>query len=52
MGVGDIGPSLWGECEQQAGMHLGAHGLVHAELIDPDGAPRARGGTAPSAGSS
>lgn len=36
MGIGDIGPSLWGECEQQAGMHLGAFGFVHAELIDPE----------------
>ena len=36
MGVGDIGPSLWGECEHQDGMHLGARGFVHAELIDPD----------------
>jgi phenylacetate-CoA ligase len=36
MGIGDIGPSLWGECGEQAGMHLGARGLVHAELIDPD----------------
>jgi phenylacetate-CoA ligase len=36
MGIGDIGPSLWGECEAQDGMHLGARGLVHAELIDPD----------------
>jgi phenylacetate-CoA ligase len=36
MGIGDIGPSLWGECEQQAGMHLGAHGFVHPELIDPE----------------
>jgi phenylacetate-CoA ligase len=36
MGIGDIGPSLWGECEQQDGMHLGARGFVHAELIDPD----------------
>jgi phenylacetate-CoA ligase len=35
MGVGDIGVSLWGECEQQAGMHLGARGFVHPELIDP-----------------
>jgi phenylacetate-CoA ligase len=34
MGVGDIGPSLFGECEQQQGMHLGARGFVHAELID------------------
>ena len=36
MGIGDIGPSLWGECEQRDGMHLGARGFVHAELIDPE----------------
>ncbi len=36
MGVGDIGPSLFGECEEQDGMHLGAHGFVHLELIDPE----------------
>jgi phenylacetate-CoA ligase len=36
MGIGDVGPSLWGECEEQDGMHLGARGFVHAELIDPD----------------
>jgi phenylacetate-CoA ligase len=36
MGIGDIGISLWGECEEQDGMHLGARGFVHAELIDPD----------------
>jgi phenylacetate-CoA ligase len=36
MGVGDIGVSLWGECEEQDGMHLGAYGLVHPELIDPE----------------
>ncbi len=36
MGIGDIGPSLWGECEEQAGMHLGAFGFVHAEVIDPE----------------
>ena len=42
MGVGDIGVSLWGECEQQDGMHLGARDFVHVELIDPDtGASRA-----------
>ncbi len=35
MGIGDIGVSLWGECEEQDGMHLGARGFVHAELIDP-----------------
>jgi phenylacetate-CoA ligase len=36
MGIGDIGVSLWGECERQDGMHLGARGFVHAELIDPE----------------
>jgi phenylacetate-CoA ligase len=36
MGIGDIGVSLWGECEEQNGMHLGARGFVHAELIEPD----------------
>jgi phenylacetate-CoA ligase len=35
MGIGDIGVSLWGECEAQDGMHLGARGFVHAELVDP-----------------
>jgi phenylacetate-CoA ligase len=40
MGIGDIGVSLWGECEEQDGMHLGARGFVHVELIDPErGAP-------------
>jgi phenylacetate-CoA ligase len=36
MGIGDIGVSLWGECEAQDGMHLGARGFVHAELVDPE----------------
>jgi phenylacetate-CoA ligase len=36
MGVGDIGPSLFGECEEQDGMHLGAFGFVHLEVIDPE----------------
>ena len=35
MGIGDIGISLWGECEEQDGMHLGARGFVHPELIGP-----------------
>ncbi|HEV2875466.1 MAG TPA: hypothetical protein VGW14_09980 [Thermoleophilaceae bacterium] len=35
MGIGDIGVSLWGECEERDGMHFGARGFVHAELIDP-----------------
>jgi phenylacetate-CoA ligase len=34
MGIGDIGVSLWGECAARDGMHLGARGFVHAELID------------------
>jgi len=36
MGIGDIGVSLWGECEERGGMHLGARGFVHAELIEPE----------------
>ena len=36
MGVGDIGPSLFGECEERDGMHLGARGFVHVELVEPD----------------
>jgi phenylacetate-CoA ligase len=36
MGVGDIGVSLFGECEEQDGMHLGARGFVHMEAIDPE----------------
>ncbi len=35
MGIGDIGVSVWGECEAKDGMHLGARGFVHPELIDP-----------------
>jgi phenylacetate-CoA ligase len=36
MGIGDIGVSLWGECGQQDGMHLGARGFIHPELIEPE----------------
>ena len=36
MGIGDIGVSLWGECEAQDGMHLGARGFVFPELVDPE----------------
>jgi phenylacetate-CoA ligase len=35
LGIGDVGVSLWGECEEQNGMHLGARGFVYPELIDP-----------------
>ncbi len=36
MGIGDIGASMWGECEEQQGMHFCARGFVHFELIDPE----------------
>jgi phenylacetate-CoA ligase len=36
MGVGDIGVSLFGECEQQDGVHLNAQEFVHAELVEPE----------------
>ena len=36
MGVGDIGVSLFGECEEQDGMHVGARGFVHVELVEPE----------------
>ena len=36
MGIGDIGVSLWGECEEQDAMHLGARGFVHVELVEPE----------------
>ncbi|THD44336.1 MAG: phenylacetate--CoA ligase family protein, partial [Bradyrhizobium sp.] len=40
MGIGDISPSLWGECEAKDGMHFSGRGFVHFELIDPaSGAP-------------
>ena len=36
MGIGDISITLWGECEQKAGMHFSGRGFVHIELIDPE----------------
>jgi len=36
MGLGDVLPSMWGECEQQDGMHFNAQRYVAVELIDPD----------------
>jgi phenylacetate-CoA ligase len=36
MGIGDISVSLWGECEERAGMHFSGRGFVHFELIDPE----------------
>jgi phenylacetate-CoA ligase len=35
MGIGDVSISLWGECEEQGGMHFGGRDFVHVELIDP-----------------
>ena len=34
MGIGDIAPSLFGECPHQQGMHFCGNGLVWPELID------------------
>jgi phenylacetate-CoA ligase len=36
MGIGDIAPSLFGECAHQQGMHFCGTGHVWPELIDPD----------------
>ena len=36
MGIGDIAPSLFGECPQQLGMHFCGGGHVWVELVDPD----------------
>ncbi|HEY2599156.1 MAG TPA: phenylacetate--CoA ligase family protein [Candidatus Dormibacteraeota bacterium] len=35
MGIGDVAPSLFGECPQQNGMHFCGTGHVWPELIDP-----------------
>jgi phenylacetate-CoA ligase len=35
MGIGDVSPSLFGECPQQQGMHFGGTGYVWPELVDP-----------------
>jgi phenylacetate-CoA ligase len=36
MGIGDIAPSLFGECPEQEGMHFCGDGHVWAELVDPE----------------
>ncbi|MGA7911401.1 MAG: hypothetical protein WCC30_07630 [Candidatus Dormiibacterota bacterium] len=36
MGIGDIAPSLFGECAHQQGMHFCGMGHVWPELIDPE----------------
>jgi len=36
MGIGDVAPSLFGECPHQLGMHFCGMGHVWPELIDPE----------------
>jgi phenylacetate-CoA ligase len=36
MGIGDIAPSLFGECAHQQGMHFCGTGHVWPELVDPE----------------
>lgn len=36
MGIGDVAPSLFGECPLQQGMHFCGAGYVWPELVDPD----------------
>ncbi len=48
MGLGDVIPSMWGECEVEDGMHFNAQRYVMLELIDPDSGqarPWREGGT-------
>jgi phenylacetate-CoA ligase len=36
MGIGDVSPSLFGECPLQQGMHFSGAGHIWVELVDPD----------------
>jgi phenylacetate-CoA ligase/benzoylacetate-CoA ligase len=48
MGLGDVIPSMWGECEAEDGMHFNAQRYVMLELVDPDSGeslPWREGGT-------
>ena len=36
MGIGDIAPSLFGECPGRQGMHFSGGGHVWVEMVDPD----------------
>jgi phenylacetate-CoA ligase/benzoylacetate-CoA ligase len=36
MGLADIMPGMWSECEYESGMHFCAHKYVMVELVDPD----------------
>ncbi len=40
MGLGDVMPSMWSECEAEDGMHFNAQRYVAVELIDPDSGDR------------
>lgn len=40
MGLGDVMPSMWSECEHGEGMHFNAQRYVAVELVDPDGGAR------------
>jgi phenylacetate-CoA ligase len=37
MGIGDVAPSLFGECPAQQGMHFCGGGHVWVEMVDPTG---------------
>ena len=48
MGLGDVIPSMWGECQVEDGMHFNAQRYVMLELIDPESSqalPWREGGT-------
>jgi phenylacetate-CoA ligase len=36
MGIGDVSPSLFGECPRQQGMHFSGTGYIWPELVDPE----------------
>ena len=36
MGIGDVAPSLFGECPRQQGMHFCGTGYIWPELVDPE----------------
>jgi len=36
MGIGDVAPSLFGECPAQRGMHFCGTGFIWPELVDPE----------------
>ncbi len=36
MGIGDVAPSLFGECPGQQGMHFCGTGFIWPELVDPE----------------